>query len=124
MIREQCLLLTTNSKVLGHYNFGTKEHVTQAIAAALAAKADWATLPWEHRAAIFLKAADLLAGPFRDKMNAATMLAQSKNVYQAEIDAACEFIDFLRMNVTFMQQIYAEQPDSNDGMWNRLEYRP
>ncbi len=113
-----------HSKVLGHYNFGTKEHVTQAIDAALAAKADWANLPWEHRAAIFLKAADLLAGPFRDKMNAATMLAQSKNVYQAEIDAACEFIDFLRMNVTFMQQIYAEQPDSNDGMWNRLEYRP
>ncbi len=113
-----------HQKVLGHYNFGTKAHVTEAIDAALAAKEEWANLPWEQRAAIFLKAADLLAGPFRDKMNAATMLAQSKNVYQAEIDAACELIDFLRMNVTYMQQIYAEQPDSNEGMWNRLEYRP
>jgi 1-pyrroline-5-carboxylate dehydrogenase len=110
--------------VLGHFNKGTKEHVKQAIDAALAAREQWASLPWEHRAAIFLKAADLLAGPFRARMNAATMLAQSKNAMQAEIDASCELIDFLRCNVMYMQQIYAEQPDSNEGMWNRLEYRP
>ena len=110
--------------VLGHFNYGTAKHVEGAIDAALKAKKDWANMPWEHRAAIFLKAADLLAGPFRDKMNAATMLAQSKNVMQAEIDAACELVDFLRFNVAFMQQIYAEQPDSSEGIWNRLEYRP
>lgn len=109
---------------LGHYNHGTKEHVNQAINAALEARETWANLPWEHRAAIFLKAADLLAGPYRDKMNAATMLAQSKNVFQAEIDAACELIDFFRFNVAYMQQIYEDQPESNPGMWNRLEYRP
>lgn len=109
---------------LGHYNYGTKEHVNQAINAALEAREAWANLPWEHRAAIFLKAADLLAGPYRDKMNAATMLAQSKNVFQAEIDAACELIDFFRFNVAYMQQIYEDQPESNPGMWNRLEYRP
>jgi 1-pyrroline-5-carboxylate dehydrogenase len=113
-----------HQKVLGYYNQGTKEHVTKAIEAALSARSKWAELPWEHRAAIFLKAADLLAGPFRDKMNAASMLAQSKNVHQAEIDAACEMIDFFRFNVAYMQQIYREQPESNPGMWNRLEYRP
>ncbi len=110
--------------VLGHYHKGTKDHVKQAIDAALAAREQWASLPWEHRAAIFLKAADLLAGPYRARMNAATMLAQSKNAMQAEIDASCELIDFLRCNVMYMQQIYGEQPDSNEGMWNRLEYRP
>lgn len=109
---------------LGYFNYGDKSHVNQAIDAALAAKQEWADLPWEHRASIFLKAADLLAGPFRAKMNAATMLAQSKNAMQAEIDAACELIDFLKMNVQFMVDIYEHQPDSNDGMWNRLEYRP
>jgi len=109
---------------LGYFNYGDKSHVNQAIDAALAAKQEWADLPWEHRASIFLKAADLLAGPFRAKMNAATMLAQSKNAMQAEIDAACELIDFLKMNVQFMVDIYEQQPDSNDGMWNRLEYRP
>jgi 1-pyrroline-5-carboxylate dehydrogenase len=113
-----------HQKVLGHYNVGDASHVSQAIDAALAAKAAWAQLPWEDRAAVFLKAADLLAGPFRDKMNAATMLAQSKNVFQAEIDAACELIDFFRFNVQYMTQIYKEQPDSLPGMWNRLEYRP
>ncbi len=113
-----------HQKVLGHYNVGTAEHVEQAIDAALKAKKDWANLPWEERAAIFLKAADLLAGPFRDRMNAATMLAQSKNVYQTEIDAACELIDFFRFNVQYMTQIYREQPESLPGMWNRLEYRP
>ena len=111
-------------KVLGHFNYGEAKHVEQAIDAALAAKEEWANLPWEQRASIFLKAADLLAGPFRSKMNAATMLGQSKNVFQAEIDAACEFIDFLRFNVQYLTQIYSEQPDSLPGMWNRLEYRP
>jgi 1-pyrroline-5-carboxylate dehydrogenase len=113
-----------HKKVLGHFNYGDKSHVEKAINVALAAKNDWANLPWEQRAAIFLKAADLLAGPFRNRMNAATMLAQSKNVFQAEIDAACELIDFFRFNVQYMTQIYKEQPESLPGMWNRLEYRP
>lgn len=113
-----------HAKVLGHFNYGNGTHVQAAIDAALAAKDAWASLPWQDRAAIFLKAADLLAGPFRDKMNAATMLAQSKNVFQAEIDAACELIDFFRFNVQYMTRIYTEQPESLPGMWNRLEYRP
>lgn len=113
-----------HQKVLGHLNVGEAKHVEDAINAALEAKKSWANLPWEDRAAIFLKAADLLAGPFRDKMNASTMLAQSKNVFQAEIDASCELIDFFRFNVQYMTQIYKEQPESLPGMWNRLEYRP
>ena len=110
--------------VLGHYNYGDASHVQSAIDAALAAREEWAALPWEQRASVFLKAADLLAGPFRDKMNAATMLGQSKNCMQAEIDAACELVDFFKFNVAYMTQIYKEQPESNAGMWNRLEYRP
>ncbi|MFD1550965.1 1-pyrroline-5-carboxylate dehydrogenase [Putridiphycobacter roseus] len=128
-------LVETNNKVkmspphdhqhiLGEFNMGTKQHVNDAIDAALAAREKWASLAWEQRAAIFLRAADLLAGPFRAKMNAATMLAQSKNVMQAEIDAACELIDFFRFNVAYMHQIYKDQPGSNPSMWNRLEYRP
>jgi 1-pyrroline-5-carboxylate dehydrogenase len=113
-----------HKKVLGTYNIGERQHVEQAIEAALNAKNEWASLPWEQRAAVFLRAADLLAGPFRAKLNAATMLAQSKNVFQAEIDAACELIDFFRFNVQYMSQIYREQPESLPGMWNRLEYRP
>lgn len=109
---------------LGTYSLGTKKHLEEAIEAALAAKSDWENMAWESRAAIFLKAADLLAGPYRAKMNAATMLAQSKNCYQAEIDSVCELIDFLRMNVAYMQEIMEIQPDSNSGLWNRLEYRP
>ena len=109
---------------LGYFHEGDSEHVEQAINAALTAKKLWADLSWEHRASIFLKAADLLAGPYRYKMNAATMLGQSKNPYQAEIDSACELIDFLRFNVYFMTQIYHEQPESSPGIWNRLEYRP
>lgn len=110
---------------LGTYNKGTAEHVEQAIEAALTAKENWSNMPWESRAAIFLKAADLLAGPFRDKMNAATMLAQSKNAMQAEIDAACEMIDFFKFNVQYMSEIYAQQPPENSpGVWNQLEYRP
>ncbi len=110
--------------VLATFHEGDASHVHAAINAALAAKADWENMPWEHRAAIFLKAADLLAGPYRAKINAATMLGQSKNAYQAEIDAACEFIDFLRFNVQYMTEIYAQQPLSGKGVWNRLEQRP
>jgi 1-pyrroline-5-carboxylate dehydrogenase len=110
--------------LLGHFNMGDKSHVQKAIDCALDARSAWANLPWENRATIFLKAADLLAGPYRNEMNAATMLGQSKNVFQAEIDASCELIDFLRFNVAFMQQIYAEQPESAEGIINRLEYRP
>jgi 1-pyrroline-5-carboxylate dehydrogenase len=113
-----------HAKLLGHFNYGNGTHVQAAIDAALSAKQAWANLPWQDRASIFLKAADLLAGPFRDRMNAATMLAQSKNVFQAEIDAACELIDFFRFNVQYMTRIYSEQPESLPGMWNRLEYRP
>ena len=113
-----------HGKILGHFNYGDASHVNAAIDSAMAAREEWANLPWEHRAAIFLKAADLLAGPFRDRMNAATMLAQSKNVFQAEIDAACELIDFFKFNVQYMTDIYKQQPDSLPGMWNRLEYRP
>ncbi|MFT6802095.1 MAG: 1-pyrroline-5-carboxylate dehydrogenase [Salibacteraceae bacterium] len=110
--------------VLGSFGYGDKSHVEKAVDSALAAKEKWSNLPWEHRAAIFLKAADLLAGPYRAKMNAATMLGQGKNMMQAEIDAACEFIDFLRFNVQFMTEIYSQQPISGEGVWNRLEYRP
>ncbi|MEM1120111.1 MAG: L-glutamate gamma-semialdehyde dehydrogenase [Bacteroidota bacterium] len=109
---------------LGHFNQGTGKHVQAAIDAALAAKSAWAAMPWQDRAAIFLRAADLLAGPFRAKANAATMLCQSKNIYQAEIDAVAELCDFFRFNVQYMTEIYGQQPISVDGVWNRLEYRP
>jgi 1-pyrroline-5-carboxylate dehydrogenase len=108
----------------GFYHKGTMQHVDDAITSALEAKKQWNELGWEHRAAIFLKAADLLAGPYRDVINAATMIGQSKNVHQTEIDAACEFIDFLRFNVEFMTEMYSEQPVSDAGIWNRVEYRP
>ncbi len=110
--------------ILGYSHHGDKSHVKLAINAALKAKKDWENMRWEDRAAIFLKAADLISGPYRATINAATMLAQSKNIYQAEIDAACEFADFLRFNVQFMQQIYRDQPVSAAGIWNRVEYRP
>ncbi len=111
--------------VLGYYHEGGKEHVTEAIDAALAAKADWENLQWEQRAAIFLKAAELASTKYRYKLNAATMLGQSKNAYQAEIDAACEFTDFLRFNVAYMSEIYSQQPPANSkGIWNRVEQRP
>lgn len=109
---------------LGYFHEGDGQHVTQAIEAALRAKTAWADLPWEHRANIFLKAADLIAGPYRARINAATMLGQSKNAYQAEIDSACELIDFLRFNVQYATDIYRQQPNSSPGVWNRLEYRP
>ncbi|MEN1784480.1 MAG: L-glutamate gamma-semialdehyde dehydrogenase [Bacteroidota bacterium] len=110
--------------VLGHYHLADQKHILAAIDNLLEAKTAWAALPWEQRAAIFLKAAALIAGPYRAKINAATMLAQSKTIHQAEIDAACELIDFLRFNVAFMSDIYREQPKSDDGIWNRVEYRP
>ena len=110
--------------VLGHFSYGDANHVNQAIDSALAAREAWANMPWEQRVSIFLKAADLLAGPFRAKINAATMLAQSKNVFQAEIDAACELIDFFKFNAEYVTQLYQEQPESAPGMWNRLEHRP
>lgn len=110
--------------LLGTYNQGDASHVLRAIDAALAARVKWSQMSWESRAAIFLKAADLLAGPFRARMNAATMLCQSKNAFQAEIDAACEMADFFRFNVQYMTQIYKEQPESAPGIWNRMEYRP
>jgi len=113
-----------HKKVVGTYHEANKEHIEKAIAGALAARQKWADMAWEHRASIFLKAADLLAGPYRAKINAATMIGQAKTVHQAEIDSACEFIDFLRFNAEYMQQIYAEQPVSSEGIWNRLEHRP
>ena len=109
---------------LGHFHKGDGSHVKMAIDAALAAKESWANTSWEHRASVFLKAAELIAGPYRAKLNGATMLAQSKNAFQAEIDSACEIIDFFRYNVQFMRQIYTEQPESGPGVWNKLEYRP
>lgn len=110
--------------VVGQYHLADKEQVSSAIETALEAREAWAELHWEQRAAIFLKAAELIAGPYRAKINAATMIAQSKTIHQAEIDAACELIDFLRFNVEYMSQIYEEQPDSAEGIWNRVEYRP
>ncbi len=110
--------------IVGQYHVGTEKHVQEAIDTALEARTKWAAMPWEQRAAIFLKAAELIAGPYRAKINAATMMAQSKTIHQAEIDAACEFIDFLRFNVSYMQEIFEQQPESAEGIWNRVEYRP
>ncbi len=110
--------------IVGTYHLAEKSHVEKAIANALESKKAWANMAWEQRAAIFLKAAELIAGPYRAKINAATMIAQSKNIFQAEIDASCELIDFLRYNVEFMTQIYNDQPNSDSSVWNRLEYRP
>jgi len=110
--------------VVGSYHLAEKSHVEDAIKTALEARTAWAELPWEQRAGIFLKAAELIAGPYRAKINAATMIAQSKTVHQAEIDSACELIDFLRFNVQYMTDIYHDQPESTSDAWNRLEYRP
>lgn len=113
-----------HAHVLGHYSKGNADHVRRAIEAALAAKPAWEAMPWQERAAIFLRAADLLTGPYRAQMSAATMLCQSKNAYQAEIDCICELADFWRFNVHFMQEIYRQQPLSTRGMWNRTDWRP
>ena len=110
--------------IVGQYHTAEKLHVESAISSALAAKEAWSNVSWMERASIFLKAAELLAGPFRARMNAATMIAQSKNVHQAEIDAACEMIDFFRFNVQYMTDIFKDQPASAPGIWNRVEYRP
>jgi 1-pyrroline-5-carboxylate dehydrogenase len=110
--------------LLGSYHRATKDNIKDAIETALEARKSWSQMPWESRAAIFLKAAELVAGPYRAKINAATMLAQSKTIFQAEIDAACEYIDFLRFNVQFMQEIYENQPENSSGIWNRVSYRP
>lgn len=110
--------------IVGKYHLAEKQHIEEAISNALEARQKWAEMPWEHRASIFLKAAELIAGPYRAKLNAATMIAQSKTVHQAEIDAACELIDFLRFNVEYMTQIYKDQPISDSTTWNRVEYRP
>ena len=110
--------------VLGTYHTAQKEHIKLAISTALEARKSWSQMPWEQRAGVFLRAAELIAGPYRAKINASTMIAQSKTVFQAEIDAACEFVDFLRFNVQFMTDIYKDQPQSTSGAWNRIEYRP
>ena len=110
--------------LLGAYHTASKEHIKTAISTALEARKSWSELPWEQRAGIFLRAAELIAGPYRAKINASTMIAQSKTVFQAEIDAACEFVDFLRFNVQFMTDIYRDQPESTSAAWNRIEYRP
>lgn len=110
--------------IVGTYHLAEKSHVDKAIASALEARKEWSQMPWEHRASIFLKAAELIAGPYRARINAATMIAQSKTIFQAEIDASCELIDFLRYNVEFMTQIYNDQPKSNSDVWNKVEYRP
>ena len=114
----------TINMLLEHTLLQKKNIDDQAISTALEARTAWADTPWEHRAGIFLKAAELIAGPYRAKINAATMIAQSKTVHQAEIDAACELIDFLRFNVQYMTDIYHDQPESTSDAWNRLEYRP
>ena len=108
---------------VGHFHAADKLHIEQAVASAMDARKKWAATPWQDRAAIFLKAAELLAGPYRARLNAATMIGQSKNVFQAEIDAACELIDFFKFNVEFMTEIYSNQPQSSPGIWNRMEYR-
>ncbi|MFT3896362.1 MAG: L-glutamate gamma-semialdehyde dehydrogenase [Thermomonas sp.] len=120
----QAVMPHRHAHVLGDFHQGGASEVRSAIDAALRAQKDWAALPWEARASVFLKAADLLAGPYRDVLNAATMLGQSKTCHQAEIDSACELIDFFRFNVAFYEQVLREQPQSGPGMWNRLEHRP
>ena len=112
-----------HQKIVGEYYIAEPKHIDDAIESALAAKENWEDMSWENRAAIFLKAAELIAGPYRSKINAATMIGQSKTVHQAEIDSACELIDFLRFNVEFVTQIYSNQPESDSDAWNRVEYR-
>ena len=121
---RQAVMPHDKEHVLADVHQGNAEHVHAAIEAGAKAWEDWSRWPWEERAGVFLRAAELLAGPWRDTLNAATMLGQSKTAHQAEIDAACEAIDFFRFNVEFMTRVYAEQPISSQGIWNRMEYRP
>ena len=120
----QSVMPHRHAHVLGEFHQGAEAEAQMAIRAALRAQKDWANLPWEARASVFLKAADLLQGPYRDVINAATMLGQSKTCHQAEIDSACELIDFFRFNVAFYEQLLREQPQSSPGVWNRLDHRP
>lgn len=121
---RECVMPHDHQHVLAVYHMAGEKELKEAMEASMEAKKQWEDMPWEHRASIFLKAADLLAGPWRDKVNAAAMLGQSKTAYQAEIDAACELADFLRFNVYFAQQIYMQQPNNTKAVWNRTEYRP
>ena len=118
-----CIIPHNKEVVIGRYHMAGEKEVNDAIEAALAARHDWESMPWEHRASIFLKAAEMLAGPCRSTINAATMLCQSKTAYQAEIDSACELIDMLKFNAYFLNEIYKEQPESTKDSWNRMEYR-
>ncbi len=122
--KRQVTMPHSHREVVGEYAWASGEVIGRAATAALKAKPAWEAMPWKDRAAIFLKAADLAAGPYRDILNAATMLGQSKSAYQAEIDSACELVDFLRFNALFYQQILDQQPRSSDGVWNQLDYRP
>lgn len=119
-----CIIPHEKSTVIGTYHVAGEREVREAIKAASDARKTWEQLPWEHRAGVFLKAAEMLAGPYRSTINGATMLCQSKTAYQAEIDAACELIDMLRFNAYFLNEIYKEQPDSTQDSWNRMQYRP
>lgn len=121
---RDCTMPHNHQHVYGKYHYGNKTHVQQAVDSCLAAKKQWSELSWEHRASIFLRVADLITTKYRYEINAGTMLTQSKTAFQSEIDAVCEFADFIRFNVQYMTEIYAQQPESSDGMWNRLEYRP
>src|SRR5256886_6493568 len=120
----QAVMPHNHRHVLGDYHRATREHVSQAIDAARDARVEWANWAWEDRAAVFLRAAELLATSWRSTLNAATMLGQSKTIFQAEIDAACELADFWRFHAAFAQELYAEQPLSTSGTWNQLAYRP
>ena len=121
---EAVVMPHDHQHILGQAHSGGEKELNAAADAAIAAQHDWASLPWQSRAAVFLKAADLLAGPYRNIINAATMHGQSKNCFQAEIDSACELIDFLRFNAYFYEQIMAQQPVSSPGVWNQLDWRP
>ncbi|MBP8613616.1 MAG: L-glutamate gamma-semialdehyde dehydrogenase [Firmicutes bacterium] len=120
----KCIIPHNKEAVIGRYHMAGEKEVVDAIDAALAARKEWESMPWEHRASIFLKAAEMLSGPYRSTINAATMLCQSKTAYQAEIDAVCELIDMLKFNTYFLNEIYKDQPDSTKDAWNRMEYRP
>ena len=120
----KCIIPHNKETVIGRYHMAGEDEVAQAIEAALSARSEWEAMPWEHRASIFLKAAEMLSGPYRSTINAATMLCQSKTAYQAEVDAACELIDMLKFNAYFLNEIYKEQPESTKDAWNRMEYRP
>ncbi len=120
----KCIIPHNKETVIGRYHMAGEDEVAQAIEAALSARSEWEAMPWEHKASIFLKAAEMLSGPYRSTINAATMLCQSKTAYQAEVDSACELIDMLKFNTYFLNEIYKEQPESTKDAWNRMEYRP